>query len=137
VPTGEAFTEGQLQEIARAVATANAETGLHFSVFVGEPEGPHRAYAERLHAALGPHARRAVLVLVAPGQRVLEIVTGEDAARRVPDRACGLAALSMRTSFVGGDLTGGIVTGLRMMSEAAGRVAEVTRSGDVAAATER
>jgi hypothetical protein len=58
---------------------------------------------------------------VSPGDRLLEIVTGKESARRLSDRACALAALSMTTSFAGGDLTGGVVTGLRMLSESAGR----------------
>ena len=61
-----------------------------------------------------------VLVAVSPSQRVLQIVTGEQAARRLPNRACALAALGMRAAFTGGDLTGGIVTGLRMLADAAG-----------------
>ena len=115
------FTDGQLREISRACSTASAECGLHFSVYVGAVEGDIREHAERLHAALGPTASRAALILIAPGDRQLEIVTGKESARRLSDRACALAALSMTTAFAGGDLVGGIVTGLRMLSEAAGR----------------
>jgi uncharacterized membrane protein YgcG len=118
---GEAFTDGQMREISRACAQASAESGLLYSVFVGPVEGEIRDHAERLHAALGPAASRAVLVLVAPGDRQLEIVTGKESSRRLSDRACALAALSMTTAFSGGDLVGGIVTGLRMLSEASGR----------------
>jgi hypothetical protein len=125
VPSGEArgepFTDGQVREISRACSQASAESGLRYSVFVGPVEGEIRDHAERLHAALGPLASRSVLVLVAPGDRQLEIVTGKESSRRLSDRACALAALSMTTAFSGGDLVGGIVTGLRMLSEAAGR----------------
>lgn len=123
MPSGssEPFTDGQVREISRACSTAGAETGMHFSVFVGPVEGEIRDHAERLHDALGPRAANGVLVLVAPGDRQLEIVTGKQSSRRLSDRACALAALSMTTSFAGGDLVGGIVTGLRMLSEAAGR----------------
>jgi uncharacterized membrane protein YgcG len=115
------FTDGQVREISRACATATSESGLHFSVYVGPVEGDIREHAERLHAALGAVASRGVLVLVAPGDRQLEIVTGKESARRLADRACALAALSMTTSFAGGDLVGGTVQGLRMLSEASGR----------------
>lgn len=118
---GEPFTDGQVREISRACSTASSETGLHYSVYVGGVDGDIRDHAERLHAALGAHAARAVLLVVAPGDRQLEIVTGKESSRRLSDRACALAALSMTTSFSGGDLTGGIVTGLRMLAEAAGR----------------
>lgn len=130
MPTGDtsgggAFTEGQLRDISGALATASAETGLHFSAFVGTPEGPPRDYAERLLAGLGDRANAGVVVLVAPGDRRLEIVTGPASSRRIPDRACALVALSMRTSFVGGDLVGGLVTGIRMLAETAGENREI------------
>jgi uncharacterized membrane protein YgcG len=115
------FTDGQIREISRATSTASSESGLHYSVYVGSVEGDIREHAERLHAALGPAATRGVLILVAPGDRQLEIVTGKESARRLTDRACALSALSMTTAFAGGDLVGGMVTGLRMLSEAAGR----------------
>ena len=119
--SAEPFTDGQVREISRACSAASAESGLHYSVYVGPVEGEIRDHAERLHAALGALAPRGVLILVAPGDRQLEIVTGKESARRLSDRACALAALSMTTAFAGGDLVGGIVTGLRMLSEAAGR----------------
>ncbi len=68
-----------------------------------------------------PDASRGVIVVVAPGDRQLEIVTGKESSRRLSDRACALAALSMTTAFSGGDLVGGISTGLRMLAEACGR----------------
>lgn len=115
------FTDGQIRDISRACAQASAATSLHYSVYVGPVDGDIREHAERLHAALGALAPRGVLVLIAPGDRQLEIVTGKESARRLSDRACALAALSMTTSFAGGDLVGGITTGVRMLSEAAGR----------------
>ena len=121
MPSGEPFTDTQVREISRACSTASEECGLHYSVYVGPVEGDVRDHAERLHAALGARASSGVLVLVAPGDRQLEIVTGKESARRLSDRSCALAALSMTTAFSGGDLVGGIVTGLRMMAESAGR----------------
>lgn len=121
MPSGEGFTDAQVREISRASVAATGQTGLHFSVYVGGVEGEIRDYAERLHAALGGQSARAVLIVVSPADRQLEIVTGPTAARRITDRSCALASLSMTTAFAGGDLLGGIVTGLRMLSESAGR----------------
>jgi uncharacterized membrane protein YgcG len=121
VPSGEPFTHEQQRDIERVIELANAETGLVFSVFVGEVEGDIRDAAEAKHAQFGAQATNTVLIVVSPGDRLLEIVTGEAAARRLTDRACALAALSMTTSFTGGDLSGGVVTGVRMLAEAAGR----------------
>jgi uncharacterized membrane protein YgcG len=121
VPSGEAFTNDQISDIERVIVTANGETALQFSVYVGGAEGDIRDAAEKLHARFGAAARLVILLVVSPGDRLLEIVTGEESGRRLSDRACALAALSMTTSFAGGDLTGGILTGIRMLAEAAGK----------------
>jgi uncharacterized membrane protein YgcG len=125
VPSGEAFTNEQVRDIGRAAAVASTETGLHFSVYVGAVDGDWRDGAEKLHAALGHRASVGVLVVVSPGDRQLEILTGKESARRLSDRACTLAALSMTTAFAGGDIAGGISTGLRMLAESAGRPIEL------------
>lgn len=113
------FTSRQLARLDEALTLSSRECGLTFSVYVGEFEAPSRAHAERLFERLTPSA---VLLAVSPGQRVMHIVTGEESAQRLPNRACALAALTMRASFTNGDLTGGIVNGLRMLADAAGRV---------------
>lgn len=121
-PTGEPlsgpFGARQLWRIDEALSNADREGGLTFSVFVGDLDEPTRASAERLHEQI-PGQESAVLLAVAPNQRVLEIVTGARAAVLVPDRVCALASLSMTAAFEGGDLTSGIVTGLRMLADAA------------------
>jgi uncharacterized membrane protein YgcG len=121
VPSGEAFTSDQLTDMERVVETARTETGLGFTIYIGGADGDIRDAAEKLYAGLGSANGQAVLVVVSPGDRLLEIVTGEGAAKRLSDRSCALAALSMTTSFAGGDLVGGIVTGVRMLAEAAGK----------------
>jgi hypothetical protein len=112
------FAPRQLFRIDEALAAADRETGLTFSVYVGDLGEDTRARAEALLDEL-PAAARSVLLAVSPNQRVVEIVTGPGAAARIPDRMCALAALSMTASFAGGDLTAGIVTGLRMLADQA------------------
>ncbi|HEX6075428.1 MAG TPA: DUF5130 family protein [Micromonosporaceae bacterium] len=112
------FTTRQLLRIDEALTVADAETGLTFSVYVGPLDDPTRDHAERLHGRI-PGQRSAVLLAISPNQRVLEIVTGELVDRRLPRQVCALAALSMTASFGGGDLAGGIVTGLRMLADQA------------------
>jgi hypothetical protein len=114
---GGPFTARQLSRLDEALTLSSRETGLTFSVYVGEFKAPTRAHAEALFERL---TDRAVLVAVSPGQRALHIVTGPESAKRLPNRACALAALAMRASFANGDLTGGIVTGLRMLADSAG-----------------
>ncbi len=123
--TGKGLTPRQQERIEQAVETARRENGLDISVLVGDLEvedlSQFRSACERLHAALGERSPSAVLVVVAPGQRRVEIVTGPTARRRVPDRVSALAVLSMTTAFRGGDLSGGIVDAVRQIADAAGR----------------
>jgi hypothetical protein len=114
------FTPRQLSRLDEALTLSSRETALSFSIYVGAFEEPTRAHAERLHAKL-PRPAEGVLIAVSPQQRVLHIVTGEQSTRRLPDRACSLAALSMRASLSVGDLVGALVNGLRMLSDQAGR----------------
>jgi hypothetical protein len=113
------FTSRQLTRLDEALTLSSRECGLTFSVYVGALDTPTRGHAEQLFERLTPSA---VLLAVSPGQRCLHIVTGEESAKRLPNRACALAALTMRAAFSNGDLTGGIVNGLRMLADSAGRV---------------
>ena len=114
------FSPRQLSRLDEALTLSSRETGLDFSLWVGALEEPTRNHAERLHAGLADPAR-SVLVAVSPEQRKLEIVTGEQSVKRLPDRSAALAALSMRASLSVGDLVGALVNGLRMLSDQAGR----------------
>ena len=115
----------QQERIEDDLQKIREENGLDISLLLGDLDvddlGQFRAGAERLHAALGPRSAEAVLLVVAPGQRRVEVVTGPGVRRRVPDRVCGLAVLSMTTAFGGGDLAGGIIEGLRQIADSAGR----------------
>lgn len=146
VLAGDTLDVDDRQRLDRAVHNAERLSGLTFSLYVGEvasagedggepghvadAAGAHdpaddgdaaqspRAYAVRLHRSLD-NPDRSVLVLCDPRARALEIVTGRDTVRRLDDRACGLAAASMHSSFVGGDLVGGLAIGLQQLGEAA------------------
>ncbi|MGC7094014.1 DUF5130 family protein [Amycolatopsis lurida] len=114
------FSAVQLARLDEALTLASRETGLDFSVYLGELGEDSRAAAEQLHASIGEAASRSVLVAVSPGERVVEVVTGELAFQRLPDRGAKLAVMSMVASFKEGDLVGGLVSGLRMMTDQAG-----------------
>jgi hypothetical protein len=114
------FTTRQLLRLDEALRVADQQTGLTFSVYVGELEVPTREHAERLHKQI-EGADRAVLIAVSPNQRRLEIVTGNDARKRISDRDAKLAGLSMAASFAGGDLAGGVVSGIDQLASHAGR----------------
>ncbi len=114
------FSTSQLMRISDALAAADKQTGFAFSVYVGELETPTQAHAQKLHAQLSSPAA-SVLLAIAPNQRLLEIVTGEQVRQRLSDRCCGLAAVSMASSLAGGDLAGSIVVGMHMLADRARR----------------
>jgi len=124
-PSGESvldgpFTTRQLLRLDEALRVADQQTGLTFSVYIGDLDEPVRETAEKLHRQLNA-SNRAVLVAVSPDQRKLEIVTGNEARKRISDRDAKLAALSMAASFAGGDLAGGVLAGLDQLASHAGR----------------
>ncbi len=122
------FTFQELARLDEALTMSSRETGLRFTLYIGDLGRRTRVQAEELHARSGPDPKESVLLAVSPGQKVVEVVTGAGAARRLPDRACALAVLSMTTSFAAGDLVGGIVNGLRQLSDQAGHPAALRRS---------
>ncbi len=117
------FTYQELLRLDEALTMSSRETGLRFTLYIGDLGAQTRARAEELFER-STHSwhdlPESVLIAVSPGQRVVEVVTGAAAARRLPDRACALAVLSMTNAFASGDLVGGIVNGLRQLSDQAG-----------------
>ncbi|HEV7210181.1 MAG TPA: DUF5130 family protein [Blastococcus sp.] len=122
-PVDRIFGFQELARLDEALTMSSRETGLRFTLYIGDLGKPTRVRAEEMHGRAGGDPAESVLIAVSPGQRVVEVVTGAAAARRLPDRACALAVLSMTGSFAAGDLVGGIVNGLRQLSDQAGHPA--------------
>lgn len=111
-----ALRDSDRHEIDKAIRTAEQACRYEFSVFVGRAEGTPRDFAERLHSAsVAPD--RSVLLLVDPGKRVIDVVTGSDVRRVLDDQAVELAVLQMRSAFAEGDLVGGLVRGIAQLAE--------------------
>ena len=113
------FTPVQLTRLDEALTLASRDSGLRFSVYLGDLGARPTETAQRLHAEV-EGSDEAVLVAVSPEQRVVEVVTGAEARVRLPDRGAKLAVMSMVASFKEGDLLGGLLTGLRMLGDQAG-----------------
>ena len=113
------FTPVQLTRLDEALTLASRDSGLRFSVYLGELGATPTQTAQRLHAGV-EGADEAVLVAVSPEQRVVEVVTGAEARVRLPDRGAKLAVMSMVASFKEGDLLGGVLSGVRMLGDQAG-----------------
>lgn len=104
----------------RAVAAAEKQTGLQICVYLGPAGQDARAHAEGLFVEAGLHTRPAVLVLVAPEVRRVEVVTAPEARERVSDEAAQEVVDRMTTRFADGDLVGGLIAGIEHIAAAAG-----------------
>ena len=126
-PTGSddhPLTTSQLELLDDVIREAERFTGLRFSAYLGDLGSNSAASAESLLDGLGPDAPFAVLLAVSPGQRVVEVVTGPEAARRVSDRAARLAVLGVVSSCTDGDIAGALVSGIRILADQAGTLPE-------------
>lgn len=117
--TDQPFSPVQLTRLDEALTLASRETGLLFSVYIGDLGPNPTARVAELHEQL-EGSDEAVLVAVSPGQRVVEVLSGAGARMRLPDRGAKLAVMSMVASFRESDLLGGLLNGLRMLADQAG-----------------
>lgn len=114
-------TKMQHAAIDAAVARAEAITGLQFCVYMGPVDDDRpREHAEAMFAAGGMHERPAVLVVVAPRQRRVEVVTGPHALGRISDDAAADSVATMTAAFGTGDLAGGLIAGIEHLAVVAG-----------------
>jgi hypothetical protein len=117
--SGLPFTPVQLSRLDEALTLASRDSGLRFSVYLGDLGAKPTDTAQRLHGQM-EGTDESVLVAVSPEQKVVEVVTGPEARVRLPDRGAKLAVMSMVASFKEGDLLGGLLSGLRMLADQAG-----------------
>lgn len=111
----------QHAKVEAAVARAEATTGLQFCVFLGSIDDAHpRDHAEAMFVEAGLHDRPGLLIVVAPKQRRVEIVTSPHIRARVSDADAASAVEAMTASFGRGDLAGGLVSGLDRLTAIAG-----------------
>ncbi len=103
-----------------AVREAEQKTGLQFCVYLGPANEDTRAHAESLFVQAGLQERPAVLVLVAPDQRSVEVVTAPDARERLTDEECDAAIQEMTPYFARNEFVDGLVVGLRELAERTG-----------------
>ena len=124
MPSGDFFTQDEQNQIAKAIASAEASSHLNFSLFVGElDEG--RKDAIKLHSLLENNSYT-VLVCVDLQNHAIEIVTGSYASTTVDDQACRLAAVSMANAFTISDFVGGINQGFAVLGAHAYRPKSLT-----------
>lgn len=118
------FTPRELQRLESVISDAETATGLRFAAYVGDLGDDTRAHAESIVASFGDDAAYTALVALSPGQRVVEIVTGTEAALRIPERGARAAVLSVIAACGDGDLFGGLTNGIRILTDHAGPAAK-------------
>lgn len=114
------LTRGQHRRVVRAVNHAEQTTGVEFCVYLGPAGEDSRAHAEAMFATSGLHTRPAILLLVAPDARRVEVVTSPEIRQRVTDGACADAIEAMTSCFARSDLAGGVAAGIERLQTAAG-----------------
>ena len=115
---GNGLSFGDRRQIDAALATAKRFSDLEFEAYIGPAGDDPRERAYALHSNLARPAD-SVLVLCDPQARALEIVTGQATRQYLDDAACRLAVATMTSSFIAGDLVGGMVRGIQQLGEAA------------------
>jgi uncharacterized membrane protein len=110
----------RFRRVEDAVQAAEASTGLQFCVYLGRTEDNARSHAESMFVDAGLHERPAVLLLVAPRQRKVEIVTSPSVGQRLPDNVCAEAITVMTERFRKRSYSPGLVAGLQFLAHAAG-----------------
>lgn len=116
MPGGDVFSTHERSTIDETIRRAEQLSRVEFSLFVGTAEGDPRVFATQLHNSLVAPAR-SILIMVDPGARALEIVTGGYVRRTLSDHEVELAALEMQTAFAAGEMVTGIKRGIEMLSE--------------------
>ncbi|HVF74893.1 MAG TPA: TPM domain-containing protein [Acidimicrobiales bacterium] len=112
---------GRKAKVGEAVRAAEAATGIQFCVYLGPLRGDDaHAAAEAMFVERGLADRPGVLLLVAPKEHRVEIVTSPAAAERVPDEACRAAIDVMVEDFRRKRFDRGIVNGIEYLATVAG-----------------
>lgn len=113
---GETLSSAQRGTLDETIRRAEQLCRFEFSVFVGAAQGSPRDHATSLHNSLVVPAR-SILIMVDPGHRVLEIVTGGYVRRTLSDHEVELAVATMQSLFAAGDLVEGLRRGISFLAD--------------------
>lgn len=113
---GDYFNSHERGSIDETIRKAEQLSRIEFSVFVGKAEGDSRDFATKLHRSLVAPSR-SILILVDPGARALEVVTGGWVRRKITDHEVELAVAEMKSAFASDDLVGGLRRGVTFLAE--------------------
>lgn len=120
--TGDAnsLTRGQHRRVVRSVKQAERATNAQFCVYLGPTSDDPRADAQSMFDQAGLLTRPAILLLVSPERRHVEVVTSPETRDRVSDVTCAAVVAEMTIFFQRSDIAGGIVDGIQRLRNAVG-----------------
>lgn len=114
-----------------AVADAENVTGFEICVVVGDKNHRDpRQSAERIFRSIGLHDRPAVMIVVVPTERTLELVTAAEINPRLNDSVCDEIVRSMSQTIATSGLTDGLVVGIKAIQDRALAAGPVERHGE-------
>ncbi|WP_020107222.1 DUF5130 family protein [Nocardia sp. 348MFTsu5.1] len=117
VPTTPPFKTDELVALDEALADATDETGIRFSVFIGDLGVDAVAGA----AAILPNApepEHAALIAVSPNTKDVVVVSGKEVAARLNDRVAQLGVTAAIAGIRSGDLVDGLISAIRVIAAA-------------------
>lgn len=114
------LTRKQHRRVVHSVKDAERVTGAQFCVYLGPTSDDPRAHANAMFQEAGLHTRPAILLLVSPEGRRVEVVTSPETRSRVSDQTCSEVVAEMTGFFGRSDIVGGIVAGIERLEGAVG-----------------
>lgn len=111
---GATFSQSEIDAFERALVEAEDRSGMRFALYVGGPESEPKEFATTLLSGQREPASTVVLV-VDPDSRAVQIATGTEAARRINDADCDLAAANIQYESDRAGLASGIVNALNLL----------------------
>ena len=115
------FTDHERLLMDNALTDATRSTKVRFNIYIGDLGSDSAVGADAVFPGT-PEAVGSVLIAVDPNAHAIEVRSGRDVADRVNDRVCQLGVTAALSSFRQGDLIDGLVSALRVMAAAIGRI---------------
>ncbi|MRH89237.1 DUF5130 family protein [Nocardia sp. SYP-A9097] len=115
------FTDHERLLMDNALTDATRATKVRFNIFIGDLGADAGSGADAVFPGT-PDSARSVLIAVDPNAKAVEVRSGREVAERANDRVCQLGATAALSSFRQGELIDGLVSAVRVMAAAIGRV---------------
>ena len=111
------FPTADLVAIDDALKYGSRAAGARFAIYLGDLGADTAARARALLAEV-PTPHDAVLLAVSPDQRAIEVAYGTGVRGRGGESAAPLGVAEASSAFARGDLIGGLVSAIQVMSAA-------------------